>query len=151
MEVWLTPTSEILKLIAVVLMTPRSGPITQRAEKALARTRAYRGNIAKQLNTPPKTVVPKSQQRASEFRGHSDEVVHSGARLREVGDARRRAESLRPEDPRIPANLLFIGQLLAFLRIFCASSRLVQLVALLIKAGVCSAIGAEVGANPMPG
>ena len=70
------------------------------AERALARTRAYRGNIAKQLNTPPRTVVPKSQQRAPEFRGHSDGKYIQAQRLREVGDARRRAESLRPEDPR---------------------------------------------------
>ena len=54
----------------------------------------------KMLNSPPKTVVPKSQQRASEFRGHSDGKYIQAQRLREVGDARRRAESLRPEDPR---------------------------------------------------
>lgn len=67
---------------------------TGRAEQALARARRRRGQLAYQENQQQRTT-----ERAPGSGGFSGGIKIQQARLREVGEQKRRAESFRPEDP----------------------------------------------------
>lgn len=67
---------------------------TGRAESALAKARQRRGSIAYQRNKPMRTTEQKPGTG-----GFTQGLSIQQARLRKVGDNRRRSESFRPEDP----------------------------------------------------
>ena len=71
-----------------------SGFNTERAESALAKARQRRGSIAYQRNKPMRTTEQKPGTG-----GFTQGISIQQARLRKVGDDRRRSESFRPEDP----------------------------------------------------